>query len=132
MIFAKTYPLVLSGRKCQTLRLAYPGDRLTSERASEGETLLATQRVVTAHGRVRWRVGAEYAVQPERCHKAVGRIRCIGLCEVLDPMDIDDAFARREGFDDAAAFRAVWLTLHARRPRQPSWAIRFELAKGSR
>ncbi|HEV7298702.1 MAG TPA: hypothetical protein VGN72_04995 [Tepidisphaeraceae bacterium] len=129
MIFQRTYPLVLSRRKTQTLRLAYPGDYLTSDRDTEGSVLLATQRVVTAAGRVRWRIGGEYAVQPERCHKAVGRIRCIGLTEILNPLTVDDAFVDREGFDERADYLRIWHELHARKPVQRAWAIRFELVR---
>jgi hypothetical protein len=126
MIFAKTYGLILAGRKTQTLRLAYHGDRLVTLTTSRPVGMCDELRVEDASGRTRWRVGGVYAVQPQRCHKAVGWIRCTDLRHVANPLEVDETFAHREGFDNAEEFLKVWRELHQKHPVQPCWAIGFE------
>src|ERR1700674_4595393 len=96
VIFAKTYKLILAGKKTQTLRLAYPGDKLLETYYADA---VETEYRIMTGARTRWRTGATYAVPPERCRRAVCRIRCTSLREVLDPLAVDKAFARAEGFD---------------------------------
>jgi hypothetical protein len=122
VIFSKTIDLVLSGRKTQTLRLAYAGDYL-------GETDDGRAAVYTESNRPRWIVGNTYAVQPERCHFSDGRIRVTNLFEVLDPLAVDELFAHREGFDRRDEFLRIWHELHKREPVQRCWAIGFRLVE---
>jgi hypothetical protein len=122
VIFAKTWRQILDRTKTQTLRLAYRGDHLSLRSPGEG---LA---VWTIDGRCRWMVGRTYAIQPERCHFAVGRIRCTYLKDIANPMTVlDDAFARAEGMPSVDEFLRVWRELHQSQPRQRCWAIGFEL-----
>lgn len=114
MIFAETIDQVLSGRKSQTLRPAKPGDVLTGG------------AVVTSGGRIRWRVGGSYSVQPGRGKPGIGRIRCTALREAPNPEAVDDAEARREGFASRDEFLTTWRKLHPR-GTGPCWAIGFEL-----
>lgn len=119
MIFAKTYKLVLAGRKTQTLRLQYAGDYL-------GETADGRVAVYRDDNKPRWIVGNTYAVQPERCHHAVCRVRCTGLREVENPLHVDRAFVIAEGFDTPEEYLRIWHELHRRNPVQRCWAISFE------
>jgi hypothetical protein len=126
MIFSKTMNLVLSGRKSQTMRLAYAGDYLYDD----GEIRRVCETIRSGRGwvtRTRWTVGHTYAIQPERCAAAHGRFRCTYLREVLDPLAVDGAFARAEGFDSVEEYLRVWHELHGRNPRQRCWAIGMEL-----
>ena len=126
MIFAHTIDLLLSGRKTQTLRLAYHGDFLSAE--WDGHSgFTQTWAVRRADRTVRWMTGHTYAIQRERCHKAEGRFRCTYLREVLDPLTVDADFARAEGFDSVDEYLAVWHKLHGKNPRQRCWAIGMEL-----
>ena len=118
MIFAKTLSMVLSGRKTQTTRLARTGDHL-------GKTTGGYEAVYDVNNRPRWIVGNTYAVQPERCHHARGRIRVTSLRYVPDPTAVDESFARAEGFDTLEEFFRVWTELHPRNLVQRCWAIGF-------
>lgn len=121
MIFAKTIDLVLSGRKTQTCRLAYAGDALY------GSHNVRVVRSDGSDGRPRWIVGHTYAVQRQRCHAASGRFVCTYLREVLDPTNVDLAFARAEGFDSVDDYLRVWHELHGKNPVQRCWAIGMKL-----
>lgn len=138
MIFMKTIDLVLSGRKTQTLRLAHLNDVLGP--FSKKTAVIATvydgaKGMMQYRYRPRWVVGRTYAVQPGRCMPAAGRIRVTDLSEILDPLKVDLAFIRREGFDSAEPYLRIWHELHGPRPRFDgawrSWAIGFELVKAA-
>lgn len=122
MIFAETINLAMSGRKTQTCRLQYAGDRMLL--MTDGAVL-----VQEASGRTRWEVGKLYAIQPERRHFAQGYFRCTYLRDVPNPLLVDEAFARAEGFDSLGEFLDVWRKLHAKAPTWPCWAIGMELVK---
>ncbi|HEX8913397.1 MAG TPA: hypothetical protein VF796_13635 [Humisphaera sp.] len=128
MIFQHTIDLVLSRRKTLTTRLMNPGDALRL-RTVEG-TLERQLAVLSAADRPRWILDHTYAVQAARGAPAAGRIRVVSLAAVDVPKDLDDAYARAEGFDDVAGFLAVWRELHGRRARK-AWAIGFELVEVS-
>lgn len=121
MIFAKTIDLLLSGRKTQTLRLAYVGEYFGWTKSDEAAVFAAT--VDPYRRRTRWIVGHTYAIQRERCALAEGYFRCTYLREVVDPTKVDEAFAWAEGFDSVADFLRVWHELHGRNPAQRCWAI---------
>jgi hypothetical protein len=138
MIFQETYKLVLSRVKIQTTRLAHVGDTLCvyDWRINDNGTVVypAVLEAPMEFGgktrrRPRWIVGHEYAVQPERCHKAVCRIRVTSLAECLDPTVVDEEFARREGMDSVAQYLEVWHKLHPKNPVQRAWVIGFERVK---
>ena len=63
------------------------------------------------YGACRYTVGRDYAVQPGRGKKSVARIRITDEHRELLSL-ISDEDARREGFDDKAAFFAYWRRLH--------------------
>jgi len=126
VIFAKTYKLVLAGRKTQTMRLAKEGDRLVKPTQGFPSGQINEIRVVDASGRCRWRVGGSYAVQPQRGHRAVSRIRVTYLRQVLDALAIDDKFARLEGFKSRKDFLSIWRELHGKKSQQRCWAIGFK------
>ncbi len=76
-----------------------------------------------------YKVGKTYAVQPGRGKKALGRIRVTdAICIFLS--EIDEAEARREGFENLHAFIEKWLSLYgAWCPPQLVWRIEFQLVE---
>ena len=125
MIFAHTLDkLVIVGRKTQTLRPAYPGDHLARTAAGElavyeGAFMFGTREI----HRVRWIVGHDYAIQPGRGKHAIGHFRCTYLRKIDNPLKVDEAFARAEGFDSLGEFLEAWKRLYPRRHAEPCWAI---------
>lgn len=116
MIFAHTIDEVLSGRKRQTTRLAYAGDYLGGD------------GTIRCHDdRPRWIIGHTYAVQPERCHPALGRIILRSAEHVRDVLPCSEEFARAEGFDSADGFAAVWRKLHPKVNPYGYWVLGFGL-----
>lgn len=65
MIFEHTWPAVLNGDKTETSRIALAGSSVTLE------PFTSTIKEVYAGGRLRWKVGNTYAVQPRRARFAL-------------------------------------------------------------
>lgn len=73
-----------------------------------------------------YRVGRDYAVQPGRGQKAVGRIRVLEVARVcVESIDGWDAVA--EGFESRAAFLDWWRGFYGT-VQGECWRIRFVLA----
>lgn len=75
MIFAHTIANVLNGKKSQTRRLCYPSDTLGYVTIKGQKRLAVFDNTYKDRPRTRWIIGHTYAVQPERCHFAQGRIK---------------------------------------------------------
>lgn len=74
MIFKETWQQVLDGTKTQTRRPVKEGEY--GYRMYHPDVI----QVIYKHGGyIKWRVGKDYAVQPGRGKKAVGRIRITGI-----------------------------------------------------
>ncbi len=94
---------VLDGTKTQTRRRSYPYN----------------------DGPCRYEVGRDYAVQPGRGKRAVGRILVTDVrCEGIGFLTEDDA--RREGFEDCATFYERWRQMYGAVDGFV-WVITFEL-----
>ena len=96
---------VLCGAKTATWRPAKDWDVPVHD--ADTDEIVCVER----QGRVLWRVGGTYAVQPGRGKLGLGRIRMLSICERC-PYDIDVAGLRAEGFrggrfDMQGEFRAV-------------------------
>jgi len=125
MLFKPEFiPLLESGRKTQTRRLIRREDRFTC--ATFGEP------AVYRNGRLLWAEGHDYAVQPGRGKKSVGRVRVTSIrSEALQDIIAEDV--EQEGifvFDSTAGgmysppnyadihrdiFIGVWDSLNAKR-----------------
>ena len=89
-----------------------------------------TRRPVKPGVGCRYQPGRSYAVQPGRGKRAVcridvrsARLECVG--------DIDDAAARREGFDSREGFLDYWRGLYGSMELgQKVWAIAFAVSGG--
>jgi hypothetical protein len=66
---------------------------------------------VTKNGRTLWQLGGDYAVQPARGQRAVGRIRLTSI-RTADVRTFTQADAQREGFANVAGFFYVWTLMH--------------------
>lgn len=147
MIFTPEHcQLILQRLKTQTRRLQRAGDRI--ERAPDG-SIVAVYR----QGRLLWRVGRTYALQPGRGQAAVGRIRLVAIRAQSKVGEITGADVRAEGFTmplspspfvtgvpdwatvpDFMRFMEVWETLHPRRGERwrdnpPVYALSFEVGQ---
>ena len=139
---------ILMKWKWQTRRLRKPGEE-------PGEPIYDTYwdrysytHVTSPNGRVKWKVGSTYAVQPGRGQKQVARFRLLKIREEdVRGISNEDAFA--EGFPVCAArywFLKTWCGFHDKpglkclhvdddwleeRPvnRYRAWALDFELVE---
>ena len=92
---------------------------------------------IRKNGRLRWRVGGEYSVQPGRGRRGVGRV-VVAAIRLEDVRHISQANAQAEGFADVAGFLDVWRLMHdythrhtpiehlAQRPLECYWAVVIE------
>lgn len=129
MIFAHTIANVLNGTKRQTRRLCYARDSLGYVTIKGTKRLAVFDNTYEDRPRTRWVIGNTYAVQPERCHPALARIKITGLRREENPLEISEDDAIAEGFESAEAFCTAWKSLHKSKPIQPVWVIEFELVR---
>lgn len=75
----------------------------------------------------RYKKGKDYAVQPGRGKKAIGRIRVVSvIAEALH--QLDDEEIRLEGFDSRRDFEEAWKRITGQSSYlDPVWRIEFEL-----
>jgi hypothetical protein len=108
MIFQHTIEAVLNGTKTQTRRVVDPGDKAWLQGETHGDVVC-----VYRNGRLKWALGGEYAVQPGRGKKGLGRIRITSIRKehVQDIMP-EDACA--EGIEQDVCFAAYPDTPQAR------------------
>lgn len=148
MIFQHTWQLICKILKSQTRR---PDDDLPFEYmypnstihhvAIPGETPMPTGEytitaVFTKAGRLKWRVGRTYAVQPGRGQKAVARILITGIRRER-VCDISEADVRAEGCvateqHPIQAFADLWDSIHTKPGTRwedavTVWVLEFEL-----
>ena len=94
---------ILQGKKTQTRRLPTTNGAVLYD---NDNTIIA----VYQNGRLRWKVGRTYAIQPGRGKKAIGRLHLLGIRqEPLQAINWRDA--RNEGLADAnptKAFVSLW------------------------
>ena len=136
MIFRQVQEII-EGTKTETRRVAKPGDRLVYD--DEGYRHF----VIDKNGRLRWRVGRDYAVVPKRGlpggilpDGSSLRIRVRSLqprCLHL----INDAGAVAEAVGSVAEYRALWESINKKpgtrwEDNPKVWVIRFELGKAKR
>jgi hypothetical protein len=86
-----------------------------------------TRRPVAGGKPCRYRPGRSYAIQPGRGRLAVGRLAVLDVRR--DALgNIDEAGARREGFESRGAFLDYWFGMHGFMSLSAEvWVIRFRL-----
>lgn len=112
---------VLAGEKTQTRRVVKDGDTPVYE----GDDLVA----VMQNGRLKWRVGKTYAVQPGRNEASVARIEVTHLKqETAAEVSAEDA--RREGYESVKAFLDMWREIYGENAGESTvWVISFRLVE---
>ena len=126
MLFLHTSEMVLSASpytgeaKTQTRRVVKAWDTPTFD---DDDAIVEVRH----HGRLRYRVGSEYAVQPAYRHRGMGLIRLEGIrCE--EAWRISAADVRAEGFADVHQFAAVFVKMHGKKSLERSvWVLEFRL-----
>jgi len=128
MIFKETWQQVLDGTKTQTRRPVKDGD--------EGHHILPRGGFLSVehNGRLKWALGFDYAVQPGRGKKAVGRIRITGIWrQRLREIWVEEC--RAEGITGVFArfgFEQLWNSLYRKPYRWEDnpevWVLEFERA----
>ena len=107
--FGHTLDKVLSGEKTATSRIVKPGDAAHS--LTTGEIFAVSRHCQTGLDRLIYALGKDYAIQPGRGQKAVGRFLVTGI-ERYDVRTITHERARLEGFSGVFAFLDVWTSMH--------------------
>jgi hypothetical protein len=122
MIFQYTWPQVVRRNKTATRRLINSGEQAV--RGPHNKIIS-----VQVNDRVKWRIGAPYAVQPGRGQGQIARIRLMRITQQqLDR--ITNAEARAEGFADRRAFLQTWAAIHGPdNKRSQVWGLEFELVE---
>lgn len=122
MIFQHTLDAVLGQTKTQTRRVVQNHEYAVRTRYNRIQA-------VTSHGRVKWRVGKTYAVQPGRGKAQVGRI----LLERINRQHVtrisrQDALA--EGFNSRQEFLRTWQHIHGTESVNVRvWVLTFRLVE---
>jgi len=120
MLFQHTLDEILAGHKSQTRRITK-----SNELAIRG--FCNKIEAVKIDGRIKWRVGKTYAVQPARGQGQVARIRLVAInSEKLSRISTNDA--RAEGFPDRQTFLKTWRKIHGDDSLEVRvWVLRFEV-----
>lgn len=150
MIFQYTWQQVIDGSKTKTRRIALPAEYFFTTYQGYGQyvhdmtpPISQILEVYSPSGRLQWRVGKSYAVQPGRGKKAVARITLTSI-HLERLQDITEEDARAEGFAPIGTgrnyisarmfFRETWIGIHSasgtRWEDNPlCWVLEFGLVK---
>jgi len=122
MIFQYTWPSIVTHLKTATRRVV-------KEEESAIRGIHNKIIAVTHNNRVKWQVGATYAVQPARGHSQIARIKLTRITS-RQLGRITNTEARAEGFADRQEFFQTWAAIHGSRiDKTRVWVIEFELTK---
>ena len=121
------YDLVLSGRKTQTRRPCKEGDEVyMDDKLQPASTLSDGQQVLSVYraGRLKWRFGKWYAVQPGRGKPSGGLIHLSGIAYIAQAGSISHPDALAEGFASVEAFQAAWVAIYGEEALTlPCWRL---------
>jgi hypothetical protein len=112
-VFQHTWEKVLSGEKTQTRRLWKQYEILLRDywtvEGGQDRVIQASDPNIST--RTIWQVGKDYAIQPGRGKKSVGRFVVTALRDHEDVRNISDIDVRAEGFDSKWAFLQTWTAM---------------------
>lgn len=121
--FQHTLKALLEGRKTETSRIVKPneytwicGERTASwhERGAVPlySQVIAERKTETfMHHRIVWEVGKDYAIEPHRGVRSVGRYRVEAIWR-QDVRTLAVEQIKAEGFDSELEFISLWLKMH--------------------
>lgn len=120
MIFQHTLPQILCFEKTQTRRIVKSNEIANRTRYNRIDTVLHG-------GRVKWRVGQTYSIQPGRGKSQVARLEITKIrSEKITRISTQDAIA--EGFQGRADFLSTWKTIHGENSLDLRvWVIEFKV-----
>jgi hypothetical protein len=108
--------------KTNTRRLEKPGDFAVYDES--GQITAVRDR----NGKLRWRVGGEYEVQPRYAARGLGRTLLLAIRHE-DAWRISHEDARAEGFRDVHHFAEVFVLINGKRAIQRRvWVLVFRLS----
>lgn len=121
------YDLVLSKRKTQTRRPCKEGDEVYMDGELQlASTLADGQQVLSVYraGRLKWRFGQWYAVQPGRGKPSGGKIHLSGIAYIAQAGRMSDSDALAEGFASVEAFQSAWVAMYGEEALTlPCWRL---------
>lgn len=123
---------IMAGAKKQTRRPVKSGEHLFDVLTlPDGERTIGA--VHTSSGRLKWRYGKKYAIQPGRGKRGVGQMK-ITRIRRQNVQDITEADAVKEGFASREGFIEKWQSLYMLSSydwdKNPVvWVIDFEVVK---
>jgi len=122
MIFQYTWPQVILHEKTATRRIVSADE--VAIRAMNNKIVAVKKK-----GRVKWRIGATYAVQPGRGQTQVARIRLVRITR-QQLNKISNREAQAEGFAGRREFLRTWRLIHGpESDRVPVWVLEFEVCE---
>ncbi len=118
MIFTPEHVrMIAEGRKTQTRRIYKLGDNWTWGGVVGERYGCMTIHTVMQNGRMKWRVGNTYAVQPGRSKPATMRIRITAIrLERLQDISEEDVLAEGcESVEGRSAYAELWNSINQRK-----------------
>jgi hypothetical protein len=114
-LFQHTLKQLLTGQKTETSRLALPEPDGTSCKGTEmiqyPNGTKSVMRGADMRWFPKWQVGKDYAIQPNRGVKAVGRYRIEDIWW-QDVRSLSNAQVQAEGFASYDDFMRLWIRMH--------------------
>lgn len=125
-LFQHTLKALLCGEKTETSRLALPD--------ADGEHIIGREMIQYPFGKLtvmqgrgmrwipKWQVGKDYAIQPARGVKAIGRYRIENIWK-QDVRTLTPGQLNREGFKNYLSFMQLWTKMHDHEWFLKSWRV---------
>lgn len=128
-LFQHTLGQLLRGEKTETSRLALPeadGEHIIGREMIQYPMGIKSVMRGTAQGwRVKWQVGSEYAIQPRRGVKSIGKYRLVDIWW-QDLRSLSNAQVQAEGFESFDDFVYLWTKMHGTNVFE-AWRMEIEV-----
>lgn len=114
-LFQHTLGQLLRGEKTETSRLSLPhadGEHIVNREMIQWPSGVKSVMRGTAQGwRIKWQVGQQYAIQPARGVKSIGKYKLLDVWQ-QDVRTLTPQQVTAEGFSNLSGFLVVWCAMH--------------------